>query len=473
MIIPEIFLSLQKGVFMYRTSVLHASEVHMETGPIGRTLLAYTVPILLSQLLQQLYSIADSAVIGHCGGEQGLAAVGEASLVLSVIVNFFIGFSTGVSALTAQEFGGRKYPTLRRTIWVSTVCSLLFGILLTVCGIILAPQILHGLNCPKETYAPALTYLCICFFGLPAQLIYNTSNAILRSLGNTKTPLYYLSGASVLNLFLDLLFVIVFDLSLPGAAWATVLSQWVLAVLMLWKLCCLDEAYHLCVRCELRTLNEVKDIVRQGFPCGMQAIFMSLSSIILQTYINSFGSAAAAGMVVYARIEGFIYYPAFSFGLALTGFVGQNLGANRPDRLRESLKTSLWIAAVFTLPASLVLSVFAPQLLLLFTTDSAIIACGTAAIRTILPWYILYSLDQVFLGTLKGLGDTAWPMICSLICYCIFRVVWCHFLLPIWPSMQVVYNSYNVSLALMMVLLIPRCMRCLNKMSFFATKKLK
>lgn len=434
----------------------------MENGPIGRSILTYTIPILLSQLLQQLYSIADSAVIGHFGGDQGLAAIGEASLVLSVIVNFFIGFSVGVSTLTARDFGGREYPALRRTIWLSTMLSFLIGILLALGGTLLAPALLLGLDCPAETLEAALIYLRICFVGLPAQLLYNTSNAILRSLGNTKTPLYCLSGASLLNLVLDLLFVPGLHLALPGAAWATVISQWLLALLMLRKLRHLDEAYCLCPRCEIRALTELRDMLQQGFPSGMQAIFMSVSSLILQTYINRFGSAAAAGMVVYARIEGFLYYPAFSFGMALTGFVGQNLGAKRPDRVRQSLRTGLIITSVFTLPVSLLLSLFAPQLLLIFTTDPAILACGTAAIRAILPWYILYSADQVFLGVLKGLGDTAWPMVCSLLCYCLFRVLWCHGLLPLWPSMQVIYSSYNVSLGLMLVLLLPRCLRRLR-----------
>ena len=215
------------------------TEVHMEQGPIGRTLLVFAAPILLSQILQQMYSIADCMIVGHFGGGNGLAAAGEAALILSVIINFFVGFSTGVSAITASAFGGFQYKKLSRILHSVILMSLIFGAVMTGAGIACSGAFLQWIHCPMEVFAPARHYLRICMLGIVPQFIYNMGNAVLRSLGNTKSPLYFLTFSSALNLLLDLLFIIGLGMGLPGAGMATVIAQWVLAVLMIWKMTCL------------------------------------------------------------------------------------------------------------------------------------------------------------------------------------------------------------------------------------------
>lgn len=425
----------------------------MEQGPIGRTLLLFTLPVLLSQILQQLYNVADCMVVGHFGGDNGLAAAGVAGLILSVIVNFFIGFSSGISFITARLFGAYEYERLKRTIRTMMVLAMVLGGALTAAGCLGGGMFLVWLDCPGEVYAPAKLYLDICFFGMIPQLIYNTGNAILRSLGNTRTPLIYLGISSGLNLVLDLWLAVGASMGLAGAAWATLISQWVLAVLILWKLCRMDEAYRLEPGGGLLSKKESGEIFRMGIPSGMQAVFMSISSLLIQVSINQFGPDAVGGMTVYARVEGFLYYPAFSYGMALTGFVGQNLGAGRMDRIRRSMRTSLKLAVGFTLPVSLLLMACSRHILLCFTSDPGILSYGQEAIFTIFPWYFLYAVDQVYIGGLKGLGHTGYPMVCSMICYCLFRVAWCRALLPVWWDMRVVYHCYNVSLLLMLALL--------------------
>lgn len=436
----------------------------MDQGPIGRTLLLFTVPVLLSQILQQLYSIADCMVVGHFGGSYSLSATGVAGLVLSAIINFFIGFSTGISFITANLFGAYEYSRLKRTIQTMISLSILLGTVLTAVGILCAETFLIWLNCPGQVIGAAKLYLQICFLGMIPQLVYNTGNAILRSLGNTKSALIYLLFSSILNLILDVVLVVGASAGLAGAAWATVTAQWLLAFLILRKLYTMEESYRLDFRQKILPWGELVQILNMGIPSGMQAVFMSISSLMIQVSINRFGADAMAGMTVYAKVEGFLYYPAFSYGMALTGFIGQNLGAGCMDRIRDAVNTSLKIAVGFMLPASLLLMVCSKYLLLCFTKEPGILACGQEAIFYIFPWYFFYAVDQVYIGGLKGLGKTKYPMVCSIICYCLFRVAWCRLLLPVWWDMRVVYSCYNVSLVLMMILLAIRYYQVYGKM---------
>ena len=430
------------------------AEVHMEQGPIGRTLLLFAIPILLSQILQQMYSIADCMIVGHFGGGNGLAAAGEAALILSVIINFFVGFSTGVSAVTAAAFGAFQYKKLNRILHSVVFMSLISGAVMTLVGITFSGQFLMWIHCPEEVFAPAQYYLRICMMGIIPQFIYNMGNAILRSLGNTREPLYFLTFSSGLNLVLDVWFVIGLGMGLPGAGIATVISQWVLALIMIWKMTRLDERYSLQISRLLHGWEELPEIINTGLPSGMQAVFMSISSLLIQYSINSFGADAAAGMVVFARVEGFLYYPAFSYGMALTGFIGQNYGARKIDRVEEGMKKSILTLSVFTVAAGGVLMAAAPVILRLFTTDPEILANGRQAILCIFPFYFLYAINQVYIGGLKGLGKTGFPMLCSLICYCIFRVVWCRILLLFVWDIRVICFSYDVSWIIMIALLV-------------------
>lgn len=327
------------------------AEVHMEQGPIGRTLLMF------------------------------------AALILSVIINFFVGFSTGVSAVTAAAFGGFQYQKLSRILHAVVLMSLISGAVMTVAGIGCSGIFLQWIHCPEEVFSTAQYYLRICMMGIIPQFIYNMGNAILRSLGNTREPLYFLTFSSGLNLVLDVLFVIGLGMGLPGAGVATVISQWVLAMLMIWKMIRLDVRYNLQITRLFGGLEELPEIINTGLPSGMQAVFMSISSLLIQDSINSFGADAAAGMVVFARVEGFLYYPAFSYGMALTGFIGQNYGAGKMDRVQEGMKKSILTLSAFTVAAGGILMLAAPVILKLFTSDPEILRNGQQAILCIFPFY--------------------------------------------------------------------------------------
>ena len=439
--------------------------VHMDRGPIGKALLTFALPVLATQLLQELYNAADCAVLGHFGEAGALAATGIAGLLLSVLVNFFIGFSSGVSAVTAKLFGAEEGETLRQT--MTSIFRLVFGagLLFSVLGIAGADALPRLLRCPAAVQPLAASYLRIVGCGAAAQLIYNVGAAVLRSLGDTRGPLRCFLLSCVLNLALDVLLVIGLHRGIRGAAAATLASQWLLALLLLRRLVTLDSGCALRLGGKGLPLSELLAILKIGLPAGLQALFMSISSLLIQTCIDAFGPDAMAGMTLYAKLEGCLYLPAFAYGIALTGFVGQNYGAGRPERIRAAVRLSIRLCWAAVFPLSLLITLAAPLLLRLFTASPGILHNAREAVQFNLPVYVVYAMNQVWLGAIKGFGRTIWPMLCTLLCYAVFRVLWCMLLIPVFHTMRVVYLSYDVSFFLMMLLLLPAFRRLLSAAS--------
>ena len=441
-----------------------ADQQDFTRGAIVRQLLIFMLPILLSQLLQQFYTIADTALVGQALGAEALAAVGTASLILSVIVNFFIGFSAGLSVLVSHLYGEKQYDRLSALVQSIFVTVLAFAVLFTAAGILLTEHLLTALSTPAELIPQASLYLRIALGGMLAQLLYNTASAILRALGNTTSALHYLAAAVVLNIVLDVLLLFVIPCGIAGAAMATVAAQYVSALLALHKLLYLRGAWQLRLHRPFFQPAHLFPILSTSIPAGLQAVFMSISSLVIQTYINSFGYAAMAGMTVYARIEGFLYYPLFAFGIALTSFIGQNVGAHDHVRVRAGLRVSLRIAAGGAMGMALAAGLAAPTLVTLFTDDPAVIENALDAVYYTFPFYFLYGINQIYIGALRGLGDTLYPMMTALAAYCVFRVAWCY----AWDivgihSMHIVYSAYNVSFLVMGTLLYWGCRRALRR----------
>ena len=432
-----------------------ADQQDFTRGAIPRQLLVFMLPILLSQLLQQFYTIADTALVGQVLGAQALAAVGTASLVLSVIVNFFIGFSAGLSVLVSHLYGEKDYARLSALVQSIFITVALFAALFTAAGIILTEQLLAALSTPAELIPAASLYLRTVLYGMLAQLLYNTASA-----------LHYLAAAVVLNIALDIVLLIVIPCGIAGAAAATVLAQYAAALLALWKLFHLHGTWKLRFSRPFFALGHLLPILSTSIPAGLQAVFMSLSSLVIQTYINSFGYAAMAGMTVYARIEGFLYYPLFAFGIALTSFIGQNVGAHDLERVRTGLRISLRLAAGGAMGMALIAGLAAPALVALFTDDPVVAANALDAVYYTFPFYWLYGVNQIYIGAIRGLGDTLYPMMTALAAYCLFRVAWC------WGwdmigihSMHIVYSAYSVSFFVMAGLLWFGCRRALCRVS--------
>lgn len=427
-------------------------QVDMTYGDISKQLFMFTIPILLSQILQQFYNIADTAIIGRYIGTDALAAIGSTGLLISVIVNFFIGLSTGVSAVIANQFGANEYEKLKKSISTLLAVSVLLGIVFTIGSLIFMKPIINILQTPKGVYSLAIDYLKICFLGITFQLLYNIGTAILRALGNTKDPLYFLIFSCILNLILDILFIVYFGWGVKGAAIATLISQILATLLVMYKIMSLDDNCKLSLKQIKIYRGYTKDIFLVGLPAGLQAIFMSISSLIIQSSINSFGAEAMAGMTIFAKVEGFLYFPLFSLGLAVTGFVGQNFGAKEYERVKEGINISLKISVYTSLIFIIILNIFAPYILRLFTNDAAVIKVGLESIRIVFPSYVLYAMNQIYIGSLRGIEKTFEPMLISLFAHCIFRVIWCFVLLQYFHDMKVIYSSYSVSIVLMFVL---------------------
>ena len=427
-------------------------QVDMTYGDISKQLFMFTIPILLSQILQQFYNIADTAIIGRYIGTDALAAIGSTGLLISVIVNFFIGLSTGISAVIANQFGANEYDKLKKSISTSLTVSVLLGIVFTIGSLIFMKPIINILQTPKGVYSLAIDYLKICFLGITFQLLYNIGTAILRALGNTKDPLYFLIFSCILNLILDILFIVYFGWGVKGAAIATLISQILATLLVMYKIMSLDDNCKLSLKQIKIYRGYTKDIFLVGLPAGLQAIFMSISSLIIQSSINSFGAEAMAGMTIFAKVEGFLYFPLFSLGLAVTGFVGQNFGAKEYERVKEGINISLKISVYTSLIFIIILNIFAPYILKLFTNDAAVIKVGLESIRIVFPSYVLYAMNQIYIGSLRGIEKTFEPMLISLFAHCIFRVIWCFVLLQYFHDMKVIYSSYSVSIVLMFVL---------------------
>ena len=427
-------------------------QVDMTYGDISKQLFMFTIPILLSQILQQFYNIADTAIIGRYIGTDALAAIGSTGLLISVIVNFFIGLSTGVSAVIANQFGANEYEKLKKSISTLLAVSVLLGIVFTIGSLIFMKPIINILQTPKGVYSLAIDYLKICFLGITFQLLYNIGTAILRALGNTKDPLYFLIFSCILNLILDILFIVYFGWGVKGAAIATLISQILATLLVMYKIMSLDDNCKLSLKQIKIYKGYTKDIFLVGLPAGLQAIFMSISSLIIQSSINSFGAEAMAGMTIFAKVEGFLYFPLFSLGLAVTGFVGQNFGAKEYERVKEGINISLKISVYTSLIFIIILNIFAPYILRLFTNDAAVIKVGLESIRIVFPSYVLYAMNQIYIGSLRGIEKTFEPMLISLFAHCIFRVIWCFVLLQYFHDMKVIYSSYSVSIVLMFVL---------------------
>lgn len=426
----------------------------MTKGPIMGQLLAFTLPILLSQLLQQFYNIADTAMVGRLIGADALAATGTGGLLLSVIVNFYIGLSAGISVLISHLFGKHDYKNLKiciRTVMTASACM---GIIFMGAGLAGLRWFLRWLSTPEDILPLAAVYLRICLWGMAAQLLYNVSVAILRALGNTVSALYYLAFSSVCNLVLDALFMVGFSMGIAGAALATVISQYICCILAILKLIRMDEFCRLEPAFPLVDMQFLAQIFKKGLPSGFQAIFMSISSLVIQTYINSFGYSAMAGMTIYAKIEGFLYFPLFSFGIALTSFIGQNTGAGRFDRVQKSMKISLRLTVFGSFVMAALMMFLAPAVLSVFTEDEATLRNGLQAVYFTFPFYWLYAVNQTYIGGLRGLGHTFYPMLTSLISYCFFRVFWCWSFEGLLHDMRVVYTAYDVSWVLMIGLLL-------------------
>lgn len=421
-------------------------------GSVPRKMLAFALPIFFSNLFQQLYNAVDSLIVGNFIGRSALAAVSSSSSMILLMVGFINGVSLGAGVLIARYYGAEDDDNMERAIHTTVALGLTAGVVLTVVGVLLTPQILQWIGTPDDVIENSILYFRIYFFGSSAVVLYNMGASILQSVGDSRSPMKYLIAASVTNVVLDLLFVAVLNMNVGSAALATIISQCLSAFLAFRKLTLTKEAYRVNwrrVRFEGPTFQR---IITLGIPSGVQSSVVSLANVIVQANINAFESAAMAGCGAYSRIEGFAFLPVTCFALALSTFVSQNLGARKFDRVRAGMRFGLLCSPLLAELIGVVIFIASPLLVAAFNSEPEVVAFGTAYARTVSLFYCLLAFSHCCAGILRGMGRPIVPMAIMLTVWCALRITYITLTVRIIPDIRVVYWAYPLTWSISSVL---------------------
>ena len=417
-------------------------------GPLLGKILLFTLPLMASSILQLLFNAADIIVVGRYAGSDALAAVGSTGALINLLTNMFIGFSVGANVLVARYYGAGKPDEVSETVHTSVMLSIIGGVLLAVIGIIFASPLLELMGTPENVLPLAALYVRIYFAGMPVILLYNYGSAILRAIGDTKRPLYYLAIAGVLNIILNLILVIVFEMSVAGVALATIISQTLSAVLVIRCLMHIEGGCHLDLHQLKIHTNKLWKILQLGLPAGLQGSIFSLSNVLIQSSVNSFGAIAMAGNSAAANIEGFTYVAMNSFYQAAITFVSQNMGAMEFKRIR---KIAWQCLACVTVTGALLGNLsffFGHQLLGIYSDEAEVIRYGIYRLEVIGTTYFLCGIMDVCVGCLRGIGYSFLPMVVSLLGACGFRILWIFTVFKGHHDLHTLYISYPISWAI-------------------------
>lgn len=425
-------------------------------GVIWKQLLIFFFPIALGTLFQQLYNTVDAIIVGRFVGKAALASVGGSPSVLSnMVIGFFTGLSAGAAVIISQFYGAGDSKNLNKSLHTAYAFSLIASVFVAILGYILTPWMLQATNTPVEIMQDSIIYLRIYFIGTIAMLNYNMGSGIMRALGDSKRPLYYLIVCCFLNIGLDILFVVYLHMGIAGAAIATVISQAVSAILVIRALMTEYDEIQLKLR-ELKIhFNLLKSELRLGIPGGIQFCMYSITNIIIQTAINGFGTDTAAAWGAFGKADMIFWTISGAFGTAITTFAGQNFGAKKVDRIHKSVRVCLGMDMGASLVIIGFLMAFCKPLLGIFTSDANVVQIGSYMMLTILPSYIIFVVVEVTSGALRGMGDVMIPTLITMGGVCGVRVPWMVFVLPIRPELSTILVSYPLAWIITAVLMIP------------------
>lgn len=423
-------------------------SINMCEGPLFSKIVAFTIPLILSSILQLLFNAADMIVAGKYVGKEALAAIGTTGSLINLIINVFMGLSVGSNVLVARYRGAKRDKDVFETVHTSILLSIICGLILTVIGVFFAPKILVLMGTPENVLPLSSLYIRIYFLGMPMSMLYNFGAAILRAVGDTKHPLTYLTIAGTLNAVCNVIFIVVFHMGVDGVAYATILSQTVSAILTLGCLVRSRENYRL----EFKKLRLYKDkvlqIMKLGLPAGFQGAIFSMSNVLIQSSINSFGESAMAGNTAAVNLEGFVYVAMNSFYHACLTFTSQNYGAHKFDRVKKVLATCLGCVIVTGAALGFLCYFFGPQLLSIYADETdreVVINYGMLRIPIIMLSYFTCGMMDVIVGSVRGLGYSIMPMIVSLMGACGFRILWIFTVFKKINTLPCLYYSYPLS----------------------------
>ena len=420
-------------------------EIDMTEGPLLPKILAFSGPLILTGILQLLYNAADVIVVGNYAGHEALAAVSSTGSLINLLVNVFMGLSVGASVAVARHYGARDIIAMRKAEHTAMTLALFMGVGVGIVGFLLARPLLQLMDSPPDVIDGAALYVRIYFLGMPANMLYNFGAATMRAVGDTRRPMVYLMISGLVNVLLNLLLVIVFHLDVAGVAIATVASQVVSMVLVLLCLFRTRGAIQLNLNeCRIDR-KSLRDIIRIGLPAGLQGSLFSISNVLIQSSVNSFGSLVVAGNGVACNIEGFVYTAMNAQHQADMTFASQNYGAGKPDRVKRTLWCCLGVVTAIGLSMGLLILLFGRPLLGLYNQEPEVIAKGMIRMGIIMPTYFLCGLMDVMVGQLRGVGYSIMPMIVSLTGACLLRIVWILTVFAQNHDLTVLYMSYPVS----------------------------
>ena len=430
---------------MEQTQTLKENSI--TEGVIWKQLLIFFFPILIGTFFQQLYNTVDTIVVGQYVGTNALAAVGTTGTLINLLVGFFVGVSSGATVIISQFFGAGDAKNVSKAVHTSMALALAGGLIIMVFGLLTARPSLELLGVPEEIMDDALTYVNVYYCGIIASMIYNVGTGVLRAIGDSRMPLYVLIVCCLVNIVLDLLFVLAFHWDVFGVAIATVLSQVVSAVLIMVRLMLTRESY----RVELKKIrfdrSILKNVIRIGLPAGAQSVLYSVSNLVVQASINSFGTDAIASWAAIGKIDGFIWMVMSAFGIAITTFVGQNFGAMKYDRVKKSIRVCLGMSLGTTIVLSILLLTFMEPLLRFFTGDETVIEIGQNFFWVLAPSYFTYVFIEILSGAIRGAGESFQPMLITCFGVCGLRILWLALvgLVPAMHSMQMVAMNYPIT----------------------------
>lgn len=415
-------------------------------GVIWKRILVFFFPILLGTLFQQMYNTVDAVIVGRFVGKEALAAVGgSAAQILNLIIGFFVGLSSGATVIVSQFYGADEKDGVSRAVHTGIMIAVAGGALMTIIGLLLAPTLLRWMNTPADTLAESTMYLRIVFLSMIPAMVYNIGSGILRAVGDSKRPLYFLIICCLVNVVLDLVFVLALDMGVVGVAVATSIAQIVSAVLICRSLSRTEDSYRLYFN-RLRMDRELlARTVRIGLPAGLQSVMYALSNMIITTTINGFGTSTVAAWVALGKVDGMFWMILSAFGVSITTFVGQNYGARRYDRVRKSISVCTILTLVSSWLFSIVCLLFGRPVFRIFSTEAEVLEIAAKMLLYMSPCYWLFVPIEMLSGSLRGMGNTVIPTVITAMGICVFRTIWMFTVVPVWHEILAITISYPIS----------------------------
>ena len=410
-------------------------------GSIAKSIFWFSIPLLIGNLFQQLYNTFDSYVVGNYVGKEALAAVGASS----PIINMLIGFFMGAGVIIAQYYGAGDYKRLKKAVHSSAALTLVMSVLLTILGVLGTDPMLHAVGTPIDVFPESSTYLSIYFIGICFALIYNMGSGILRAIGDSKRPLYFLVIACIINIILDFLFVKYLKWGVAGAGYATLIAQAISAIMIIYVLMKSEEAHQLIIKDIHFDVPILKKIIMVGLPTGLQQSIVSLSNLVVQSYVNGFGSSVVAGYSASIRIDGFVNLPLQSFNMAITTFVGQNIGAKQFDRVKKGTKIAMAMTFAVIAFISVILFLYGKSFIAVFNSEPSVVEAGRTMQLAFVPFYIVLPIVQIYNGVLRGAGKSSVPMYIMVFNFVILRQIYLILITKITSSVYYVFMGWPVT----------------------------